>query len=222
MQVLPRVRVTKHASDGTRHAFLLKVSNPTLGKIRMRLASSEYSGEPVWDEPSETTALLQNILVDTFGGKYMDAELMPDVVHNLTPTEMCELEPAEDSFLELGQSSNQVPELVSKWDAADALSNSPISSEGSNKASLKLLAIKNSAAWFELVVLENSSSSNADTKGVSTAVPLKLQIEVGNGSWESSLVQPELKGDSSGDDAKDMVSFSLVIVWDNQSSTTEL
>lgn len=208
VQVLPRVRVTKHASDDTKHAFLLKVSNPTLGKIRMRLASSKYSGEPVWDEPSKTTSLLQNILLDIFTDKHVDAELTTDVVQGLTPTDVCELEPAEDSFLELGQSANDVPELVSMWDATDVLSNSQVSSEGL-KASLKLLATKNSSAWFEIVVLESSKAKGVDT---SSAVPLEMQIEVGNGSWESSLVQPELK-DGSGD-AKDMVSFSLVIIWD--------
>lgn len=208
MQVLPRVRVTKHASDDTKHAFLLKVSNPTLGKIRMRLASSKYSGEPVWDEPSKTTSLLQNILLDIFTDKHVDADLTTDVVQGLTPTDVCELEPAEDSFLELGQSANDVPELVSMWDATDVLSNSQVSSEGL-KASLKLLATKNSSAWFEIVVLESSKAKGFDT---SSAVPLEMQIEVGNGSWESSLVQPELK-DGSGD-AKDMVSFSLVIIWD--------
>jgi hypothetical protein len=175
----------------------------------MRLTSSDYSGEPVWDEPSETTARLQNILVDTFIDKHMNADLMPELVQNLTPTELCELEPAEDSFLELGQSSNYIPETVSKWDARDVLFNSQVSNEGA-KSSLKLLASKNSAAWFELV-LENAASPTAT--GAASAVPLEMKIEVGNGSWESSLVQPELNQDDAG--AKDMVSFSLVIVWDS-------
>ena len=178
----------------------------------MRLASSDYMGEPVWDEPTETTPFLQNILVDVFTDKHVDAELTPDAVQDLTPTEFCQLEPAEDSFLELGQSSNSIPELVSNWNPRDVLSNSRISDDqASSKSTLQLLTVKNSVAWFELVVLERSNKS---VKGVNSAIAFDLQIEVGNGSWESSLVQPELNADSA--DAKDMVSFSLVIVWDNK------
>lgn len=208
MQVLPRVRVSIHASDETKHAFLLKVANPTLGTIRMRLASSDYSGEPRWDEPSNTTTHLQNVLVDPFTNQHVTAQLMLEVVEGLTPTEVCELEPAEDSFLELGKSSDEVPEEVSKWEAGDVLVDSTVNKNGPT-SSLKLIAVKNSMAWFELVVLEGATS-----KGVDSAVPLAMQIEVGNGSWETSLVQPEstVDGDNS---QRDMVTFNLVIVWDN-------
>ena len=48
-------------------------------------------------------------------------------------------------------------------------------------------------------------------KGINSAVPIALQIEVGNGSWDSSLIRPEKKGDAT---TKDLVNFDLVIVWE--------
>ncbi len=206
VQVLPRVRVSKHTSDQTKHAFLLKVANPTLGTIRMKLASSNYLGEPVWDEPSSTTYLLQNVLVDPFTEQVVTALLMPDVVDRLTSTEVCELEPAEDSFLELGKSSDEVPEAVSNWDACSVLIDSKVCEDGPT-SSLKLISSKNSMAWFELIVMEGTTRN-----GVVHGVPLAMQIEIGDGSWESSLVHPELKSESKVSQ-KDVVTFDLVIVW---------
>lgn len=136
----------------------------------------------------------------------MNAELNSLVVKGLEPTELCGLEPAEDSFLELGKTIDEVPEPVASWDAKQALAGSNVATTGGPTASLKFLASKSSNGWFELVVLEASTPS-----GIDRAVPLAMQIEVGNGSWESSLVQPEIKGD--GGDGKDTVSFDVVIAW---------
>lgn len=205
VQVLPRVNVSKYDSDETKHVFLLKVSNPTLGTIRMRLDSSEYSGEPLWGDFTRTTPLLQKVLVDPFTGEQVDAELDAGVVKDLAPTEICELEPAEDSFLELGKTSNDIPDSVANWDASQAMSDSEVSIDG-HKASLRFLASRSSFGWFELVVLGGST-----TKTSGKAVPLAIQIEVGNGSWESSLVMPEGKDDPAG--SREMVTFNLLITW---------
>lgn len=203
--MLPRVRVSIHASDGTRHALLFKVANPTLGSIRLRLASSKYSGEPVWDDKTKSTPILENLLVDPLTQQFLNAKLAPDVALNLQATEICQLEPAEDSFLELGKSSNEEPDEVAKWDAGDVLFDSKVGPE--SPSSLRLVGQKNSCAWFELVLLETKMDV-----GVNCAVPLALQIEVGDGSWDSSLVQAEPVKD---DETKDMVTFDLVIIWDN-------
>jgi hypothetical protein len=197
--------VSIHASDGTRHAFLFKVANPTLGSIRLRLASSKYSGEPVWDDKTESTPILENLLVDPLTQQIVNAKLAPDVARNLQATEICQLEPAEDSFLELGKSSNEEPDEVAKWDAGDVLFDSKVGPD--SPSSLRLVGQKNSCAWFELVLFETKMD-----RGVNCAVPLALQIEVGDGSWDSSLVQAEPVKD---DETKDMVTFDLVIVWDN-------
>ena len=199
------MRVSIHASDETKHAFLLKVTNPTLGSIRMRLAASDYAGEPVWDEPVILSSHLQNLLVDPFTDQHINAQVMLQAVQSLDPTEICELQPAEDSFLELGKVADEIPEAVAKWDAGEILFNSKVSANGT-AASLRLIASKNSMAWFELVVLEGNLA-----QGVDSAVSLSMDVEVGNGSWDSSLVRPE----QLEQDKKDMVSFDLVIAWEN-------
>eukprot|EP00934_Nitzschia_sp_Nitz4_P006064 Nitzschia sp. Nitz4//scaffold3_size479765//365768//367408//NITZ4_000152-RA/size479765-processed-gene-1.255-mRNA-1//1//CDS//3329550914//6054//frame0 len=206
IQVLPRVRVSTHASDDTKHVFLLKVVNPTLGTIRLRFAASEYKGEPQWDDISANTPLLQDLTVDPFLDQTTNAKLLPKLSQNLDPTEVFVLEPAEDSFLELGKSSDDVPEQVAKWDASSALVDSKVNPEGPN-ATLKLISQRNSMAWLELVTLNESVD-----KGLDCALPISMQIEVGNGSWDSSFVVPEVASE------KDLVPFDIVIVWSNSDS----
>mmetsp|Transcript_32604 Transcript_32604/g.54614 ORF Transcript_32604/g.54614 Transcript_32604/m.54614 type:complete len:527 (-) Transcript_32604:532-2112(-) len=205
IEVLPRVRVSNHSSDGSKHAFLLKVSNPTLGVVRLRLAASMYTGESTWDDKTETSPFLQNLLVDSMTQLCVDAHLDTNASKMIQATDTCELEPAEDSFLELGKTSEDVPEAVSKWEAGDVLLDSKVSTD--SRSSARLVGQKKSMAWFELVLLEPSQTDEY------CAIPLSIQIQVGDGSWESSLIQPRqsLEGD-----AKDFVSFDLVIIWGKQ------
>eukprot|EP00526_Cylindrotheca_closterium_P009029 CAMPEP_0113623780 /NCGR_PEP_ID=MMETSP0017_2-20120614/12243_1 /TAXON_ID=2856 /ORGANISM="Cylindrotheca closterium" /LENGTH=519 /DNA_ID=CAMNT_0000533759 /DNA_START=36 /DNA_END=1592 /DNA_ORIENTATION=- /assembly_acc=CAM_ASM_000147 len=201
IQVLPRVRASKHASDGTKHAFLIKVSNPTLGNIRFRLASSDYGGEPVWDgDSTERNPLLENICVEPLNQKIVSASLAPEIGKSIQASTVVELEPGEDSFLDLGRSIYDEPEEVYRWKAEEALEDSKVSAE--NPSSVRVIDSRKSSAWLELIVMETPVDA-----GFSPAVALSLQIEVGGGSWESSLIQPE-----SGD-KKDMVNFDLVLVW---------
>ena len=130
IEVLPRVRVSIDASDGSRHAFLIKVSNPTLGKIRLRLSPSKYTGECLWDSKTQTSTSLDNLLVDPLRRVSVDAHLDTEVTKSIESTELCELEPAEDSFLELGnKSSDSIPEAVANWEGGDVLVDSKVSKE---------------------------------------------------------------------------------------------
>eukprot|EP00535_Pseudo-nitzschia_heimii_P002195 CAMPEP_0197185232 /NCGR_PEP_ID=MMETSP1423-20130617/11485_1 /TAXON_ID=476441 /ORGANISM="Pseudo-nitzschia heimii, Strain UNC1101" /LENGTH=533 /DNA_ID=CAMNT_0042636241 /DNA_START=140 /DNA_END=1741 /DNA_ORIENTATION=+ len=205
IEVLPRVRVSIDASDGSRHAFLIKISNPTLGNVRLRLAPSKYTGETRWDSKTETTSYLKNIVVDPLKKISVDAQLETNVAKAINVTDLCELEAAEDSFLELGnKTSNNVPKAVSLWEAGDILFDSKVSQD--LPATLRRLGQKKSVAWFELVVLESPTGSS-----VHSAVPITMELQVGDGYWESSLVQPENDGIH---DIKDFVAFDLVIIWD--------
>jgi hypothetical protein len=207
IEVLPRVRVSIDASDGNRHAFLVKVSNPTLGVIRLRLTASAYSGERIWDSTTITTPSLENILVDPLTKVSLDAQLDTNIAKEIVTTDVCELEPAEDSFLVLGNTtSDDVPEAVSNWDAGDILVDSKVSAEF--PATLRKVGQKTSVAWFELVVVEPSTNP-----GVHCAVPFAMDIQVGDGSWESSLIQSQATSESE-EESKDFVSFDLVLVWD--------
>lgn len=204
--MVPRVRVSKHASDGTKHAFCLKVSNPTLGNIRFRLASSTYEGEPVWaGDSTARNSLLENICVEPLNQKIVSACLAPDIGKSIQTSTICEMEPGEDSFLDLGRSIYDEPELVYKWKADEVLAESKVSAE--NPSSIRVIDSRKSSAWLEFIVMETPLQD-----GYSSAVALSLQIEVGNGSWESSLIQPEKQEG----DKKDMVNFDLVLVWDTK------
>ncbi|KAG7359297.1 hypothetical protein IV203_015886 [Nitzschia inconspicua] len=255
-EVVPRVSVSIHASDGTRHAFLLKVSNPTLGLVRLKLAPSNYRGEKdCWDDDPKnnnnntntnnntSSSLLEHVLVDPLTQQTVDAQLIIPIANNNNnntdfnatisttttqqQTETCELEAAEDSFLELGKTtSDNIPEQVAKWDAADVLLESKLShSHHDSSMSMKLVGQKKSVAWFEVVLMEpnqatttttttttTASSSSSSSSSSYRAIPLALQIQVGGGSWESSLVQTQQLEE---DDPKDYISFDVVIVWQN-------
>lgn len=166
------------------------------------MSPSKYTGESVWDSKTETSAHLENLLVDPLRRVSVDAHLDTEATKSIDSTELCELEAAEDSFLELGsKSSNNVPEAVSSWEAGDVLVDSKVSDE--TPATLRQLGQKKSVAWFELVVLESSIDRSAHS-----AIPITMEIQVGEGSWESSLVQPRGNGN------QDFVSFDLVVVWE--------
>lgn len=211
MEVLPRARVLLHGSDGTRHAFLLKVSNPTLGAVHLRLAGSSYQGETMWNDPFTTNPLLENVLVDPLTQISIDARLHADLASDLQPTDTCQLESAEDSFIEIGKKALDVPEPVAKWNASEILANVK-----GPAPSLRLAGQQKSMAWFELVLMEPTTIAATAEEGRITepkelhcAVPLSLQVQVGGGSWESSLIQPQFTEDG----GKDFVSFDLIVTW---------
>jgi hypothetical protein len=181
------------------------VSNPTLGLVRVRLAGSAYSGEIEWDDKDVTTSSLKNVLVDPLTQVSVDAQLDTAVSKSFPQTEMCVLEAAEDSFLELGKTSDDIPENVAKWEAGDILFDSKVSKE--LPSSMRLVGQKKSVAWFELVLMELELKQ----KKFYCAVPMALQIQVGGGSWESSLVQSQQLEDG---DPLDFVSFDLVVLWE--------
>jgi hypothetical protein len=202
--VLPRINVVKHGSDGLRHVFLLKVSNPTLGVIRIRMQPSSYKGEPVIHGDNEDmTSLFDNLIVDSLEQTRIRAKLVTDLTDNLGATQVCELEAAEDSFLELGKSARNDPLQVVNWSATDVLSKSEVSTSSAS-STLKFLDRSLSDGWFELAVLETASEV-----APFVAIPLSLEIEVGNGSWESSLVQQQL---AHGGD-KDTARFDFVVTF---------
>jgi hypothetical protein len=196
---MPRVRVVQYAVENDRQVFLLKVTNPTLGAIRLRFAGSSYDGEPDPENDGEKTTLLPNLLVNTFSQRHIDAKLECSVLQTLTPTESVELLSAEDSFIELGGKSKDVPDAVENWSTSTAVAGAGV------EFILRLVSQSVSTAWFELILPEMKSDPSAT---VSPAIPLALQIEVGNGSWQSSLIQPLVEGQEG-----DWVTFDLVITW---------
>jgi hypothetical protein len=224
VHVIPRVRVVKHAAlvENRKQAFLLKVTNPTLGTIRLRFSPSTYQGEQLTDtsaaDQQKTTLILSDLLVDTFTDEHSHVEINCNAFASLEPTQEVELLSAEDSFIEFGGKSKEIPYEVLKWDPTQVEATAAAASNGN--AVMQLVAQSASTAWFELVVpvipttTPSSNANDATTTAsavVSPAVALALQIEVGNGSWQSSLVQPKQQEG----DAKDWVTFDLLITWNS-------
>lgn len=206
VHVVPRVQLCQHGADpaGQKYAALLKVKNPTLNMIRLRLSGPSSSG--VLGEDGELAPLiqpheLQNILLDPFTETFVKGHLCaPDTTASLTPTDFVELEPADDPFLDIGKGLEMDPLEVRGWDVASSLSEL---SDGST-SHLRVLASQGDTAWVEMILCDASASSGEDQFSY-LAVPMALQIEVGNGSWEASLV----KRRDLPEEEKDLVTLNL-------------
>jgi hypothetical protein len=189
------VRVLKHASVAEHIVFLIKVVNPTLGAVRLRFAASSYKGEPEWDDVTKPTATLDHLLVDTLTQARFTVKLETMALKTLPATEIVELLSAEDSIIEMGGKARETPESVVNWDA----------SKTSGEAKMTLVAQCASDAWFELVVPKSNLPESSNDR---PALPFRLQVELGDGSWESSLIPPQ-----SGKE-KDWIEFDLVLTWE--------
>jgi hypothetical protein len=116
---------------------LLRVSNPTLGSLRFRFASSSYRGELDWDavvthDPAVVvmegeadhnyndgrryTDALPGLLVHTFTQTHWDVEYDSGVLRDLAESETIELHSAEDSIIEMGSHrAHEIPAEVVNW-----------------------------------------------------------------------------------------------------------
>jgi len=206
------VQVIQHHPPTTetsnKRVFLLKVANPTLGTVRLRMTQSDYQGEVnYWDEFSanlKTTTNMSRVLVDTLNQTFMDVKLNADLgLDSINTDTVVELLSAEDSIIELGARANDTPAEVMQWNPGKAAA----SNNDSAMMCIRLVAKSASDAWFELVLPSVMMSPENDGENASNAVALALQVDLGNGSWESSLIptQPENKDDK--------VTFDLVIAW---------
>ena len=190
VNVIPKLTVQRHSTNGDKaHSFLLKVANPTLGTVNLRLGRSTYQGEPTWDDKTVRTTELTHVLVDSLRRTYLDAKLNTGVTPSLETSNVVTLDSVDDTFLDIGRS--EIPKAVTSWKAPESVS----------KTQINIVASKGDSAWLEVNV-------NETVEGDVPAIPLSLEIEVGNGSWESSLVKP--RTDSDG---PDYVCFDVVLLW---------
>ena len=220
--MIPRVRVVRHLhtvieDDYSKRCFLLKVSNPTLGSVRLRMKESKYKGEVEhWNHDIgggsssdtknasvTTTTLFAGLLVDTLTQTVVRAELKPPLTNPLGTTATVTLLSAEDTIIELGGKARAVPKKVQNWDPDGVADNYDSDSGNALSTSFRLVAKSASDAWFELVVREGLGQSPS----LARAIPLALEVDLGNGSWESSLIAVPEGVDN------DKVTFDLVLVW---------
>jgi hypothetical protein len=191
---MPQVRVaqTKELDGG--HVLLLKISNPTIGDVRLRFTASSYQGEPDFDNAEhKTSTRLANIIVDPLTQEHVSADLHTEQLKDLQPTPTIVLHSDEESIMDFGNRARQLPDFVRNWNPK------PVSD-----TSLIFIGQSSSTAWLELSLKETGNTESNSNM----ALPLALQIEVGDGSWETSLIPV----DPLGDDTTNTVSFDLVIV----------
>jgi hypothetical protein len=244
--IIPRVDIVKYhkktisesasssssLSPDTVIVFLIKVSNPTLGTVRLRFTASSYCGEtPLFsndDDDNMTTTNLPDLVVDTSSRSLnkptiVNAILQTNVLHEMPTTETVELLSAEDSIIELGASrAREVPIPVLEWDSSNTIESCISSSLSSSLSSMKLVARSSSDAWFELTAFWNYQGFENIEQNVDTshsvlssdnsnhlhrwAFPIALQVDLGNGSWDSSLIPPDVNTVS------DHATFDVVLV----------
>jgi hypothetical protein len=170
--------------------FLLQVTNPTLGLIRLRWGPSPYCGEEDWD--GNVTLLLPRVLVDTISQEHWNVRLLEPGEMQFESTEVIQLASAEDTLLELSHSSgNQVPEAVCRWNGTSEHT--------------QWIAQQQQDAWLEVVVAVKAAVKNNEHR----AIPLRMQVELGNGSWESSLIEQDSSKET------DWVDFDVVLTWES-------
>lgn len=212
VHVVPRVQLCRHGADTKtqKYAALMKVKNPTLNMIRLRLSGpSDLEEEKTEGEDTSTSFPqideheLENILVDPFTETFVQGVLCnPESMVSLTPTDFFVLEPADDPFLDIGKGKEEEPPAVKDWDATSTLD----SMDDSNTSQLKLVATRGDTAWVELILCNATAEDFSSNVNKYLALPLALQIEVGNGSWEASLI----KRRDLPDEEQDLVTLSLV------------
>ena len=165
--------------DHVKLAMLLKVQNPTLGILRIRFGSSE--GYSTYVEPR-----MNNILLDPYQRLYVDAstiDIPKDDICLQNFTDVAELEPSEDILLDIGKSGeNEDIDEVLSWDASTVLSSM-------NSSKISLLSHKKDVAWFELLFVDARLSEIDHHQEYAVTMPIGIQIQVGEGSWESSLIK---------------------------------
>lgn len=197
VHVVPSVQLHRVGADITSHKYaaLLKLKNPTLNMIRLRLVGPSDS------ELIEQTEL-QNVLVNPFTETFVRGRhCSPDATANIAPTEFVVLHPADDPFLDIRKDKVGDPLEVKDWDPMSALS-----SGNWDTSQFRIVATEGDTAWVELLLCNSTRVTEALSETDYLAVPFSLQIEVGNGSWEASLIKrQDLPAEES-----DLVTLNLV------------
>ena len=209
VHVVPRVQICRSGTDPAtgKVAALLKVKNPTMSMIRLRFSSPSYPDDGVFIDKKE----LENILIDPFMETAIArAELCSSSsLSSITASDWIELESAEDLLLDIGKQYEEDPQVVKSWEAVpilDALHNNSL-------PRFNVVASRRDTSWVEMI-LPDAVATGIDgeeyhTKNNHLAIPLSIQIEVGNGSWEASLIK---RKDVSEESQKDLVDLDLVVL----------
>jgi hypothetical protein len=238
IHTIPKLSLLQHASvlttpttlgdgsnDGTsirRVAFLLKLHNPTLGPIRVRLQLPKSALE---HDAGEQVAPLKNVLLDGYTREICNEVHMWHAISSanaatgpVVSSEWIELESSQDALIDLNSRassvSSSVDAVLTAWNGSKALEAMDDTSD--SESSFRLLKSDNDAVWLECTtsLLETSTTSMLC---LDRAAPISLQVQVGNGSWESSLIPPKSAPPSSSSSVEtetvDFVEFKTLLIW---------
>jgi hypothetical protein len=150
--------------------------------------------------------VIKHVLMDSLEENYGNVVLDWNATCNMAASDFVELESVQDSFLEMGRVT-LLPDAVATWNGS---SESPTAAE---ETSCRLVACQKDVAWFELhvnssAIVTNNTGDSSNNNDDFVAVPIALQIQVGDGSWESSLIPPKKT-----DDGPDFVTFHVLVAW---------
>jgi hypothetical protein len=186
---IPRVviKASRQHPSTRDYAFLLNVKNPTIGPIRLRIHSNfdeRYAFPPVYHDVVVDPMTLDTATIDVV--QPTRSETLMDILS---------LDGMEDSLLETERMDRFD---VSRW--------SDETIEWDSISAAKTVHVGKDSAWIECIVRGKNSTANPNSF---LGSPIMMDIEIGQGSWESSLIQSE----PMSDDEKELVSFVLLLVW---------
>jgi len=195
---VPKVQLKSYVFNKSTNQFalLLQIKNPTLGPVRLCLHANV-------EESPEVT--LNNLIIDSMTLQREDIHIIQEkrsTESSNVQTEMLQLEPAEDTFLGIGQTAKA---------HTDDWGRDKTTIDWSNfieKSSWNVISIDNDTAWVQYTTTATFDANLFD-HGQFVATLMKLEVEVGDHSWESSLIQAK----ENTNQGKDSVTFKILPVW---------
>ncbi len=175
-----------------------------------------------------TTPTFRNVLLDPLlrtTTEELHVLLFGSNLSASTETPTIELQSMEDSILldyastspaahsTSANTRNALPGAINEW-GLDQTDHQNILSDKNNHYNrsdnqLRFVAQNASTAWYELSVVEPMIQHHLSTGATSSyGIPMILEIDLGNGSWESSLIPVEQENDT--------VRLDLVLVFRTQ------
>ena len=192
---VPRVQICRYGkdADSQKYTMLLKVRNPTLSNIRLRFLHPDIPGDISERE-------LQKVPLDPFSQRFVNAR-MCEPKDSLTSTEWMNLENAEDLFLDMGKEQEEDPIEVLHWEPSTVFD----SSDDDTVSTLRILTTRKDTAWVEMIYSVGFDLDSVPDDNY-LAFSIGLQIEVGNGSWDASLIKKR----DLPEDENDIVTLNIV------------
>lgn len=199
---IPRVyiKAVKYNVSTSQYALLLQIQNPTIGPIRLRIGTA-------LEEHTKFPDSLE-VIMDPLAFHKVNVNVIS--THNFSTTrpirmeQIC-LEAMEDVFLDVTKLNQQTP-LDADDDGWVDWSN-----DGNT---CTLVSEQNDVAWLRYVTesvtpMKEDLHIDEEDSTLYFGIPLKLEVEVSDDSWESSLIQVQEKTGNQ----KDFVTICTLAVW---------